>query len=647
MPLASGTVLAGRYRLLARLGEGGMGSVYKVEDVTRPGKYLALKELLDDATLPLEERAAAVKRFDDEIALLRRLHHPRIPSFEGHFLDHGQHYFLMALIPGVTLEDLQAQRRSPLPEYDVLSWMCDVCDVLSYLHAQHPPIIVRDLKPGNIMVTPDGDVFLIDFGIARTYKAGKQGNTENLGTAIYASPEHHGHGQTDARSDIYSLGATMYHLLTNVEPTPMETPLPGSVRRHAPAVSEATERLIIRAMELNPARRFPDAEAMRQAMRQAMQTLPPSARTITTRVPLPTTSAPTASAPIRVASAPAASSVPAAQPAAPAPRVAATASGAAPSTSAHPVARPAARPGGRAAGLICPRCGFVNRPGAKFCAHDGTPLGSGASPRSRARAQAAAPITRIVPANTAELHAQRATESFGAGRFQQATRQAEEAIALGRGTYELYLLLGRARRALNRPLEAARAFEQATRLQPTAEALALEGISWREAGDLTAAQIALTKARVLDPRDADIPCQLGLICLQQGMLSQAEGELSAALDIRPDWVPALVGMGQMHEARKQWTEAIACFRRAVATAPNDPAGHLELGRALLATNKPAEAARELEQATRLAPQSVEALTALGAALSATGKRRQARDALRKALVIDPASSEAQELLNHM
>ena len=101
--------------------------------------------------------------------------------------------------------------------------------MLSYLHAQHPPIIVRDLKPGNIMVTPEGDVFLIDFGIARTYKAGKQSNTENLGTAIYASPEHHGHGQTDARSDIYSLGATMYHLLTNVEPAPMETPRPGIV----------------------------------------------------------------------------------------------------------------------------------------------------------------------------------------------------------------------------------------------------------------------------------------------------------------------------------------------------------------------------------------------------------------------------------
>jgi serine/threonine protein kinase/tetratricopeptide (TPR) repeat protein len=629
MPLASGAMLVGRYRLLARLGEGGMGSVYKVEDVTQPGRYLALKELLDDASLPPDERAAAIKRFEDEIALLRRLHHPRIPSFEGHFLERGQHYFLMALIPGVTLEDLQAQVRGPLPEYDVLSWMSDVCDVLSYLHAQHPPIIVRDLKPGNIMVTPGGDVFLIDFGIARTYKAGKQSNTENLGTAIYASPEHHGHGQTDARSDIYSLGATMYHLLTNAEPAPMDTPRPGSIRRYAPSVSEATERLIIRAMELNPARRFPTAAAMRLALQQALRALPSSARANRTQIivsSLPSSVLPAPSPAAR-------SGQPVVQPAL---SVAATASGSA--------SRVASRADKR---LICPRCGFVNRSGAKFCAHDGAPLVPGAAPRVRGKTPAAAPVTRIVPASTAELHAQRATESFVAGRFQQAIRQAEEAIAQGRGTYELYLLIGRARRALNRPHEAARAFEQAARLQPTAEALTLEGVSWREANDLTAAQIALTKARALDPRNADIPCQLGLICLQQGLFSQAEGELSAALELHPDAVAALIGMGQLHEARKEWPEALASFRRATAVAPDDANARLELGRALLATHKPTDATRELEQATRLAPQSADALTALGAALAATGKRNQAREALRKALLLDPASQEARAMLDHM
>ena len=164
------------------------------------------------------------KRFDEEITLLSRLSHPRIPAFVDRFTEGGRRYFVMEYIPGMTLEQRQEQTHAPLPERDVLTWMIGVCDVLAYLHSQRPPIIVRDLKPGNIMVTPSGDVRLIDFGIARTYKAGKASNTENLGTMTYASPEHLGQTQTDARSDIYSLGATIYHLLTNTEPVPLETP---------------------------------------------------------------------------------------------------------------------------------------------------------------------------------------------------------------------------------------------------------------------------------------------------------------------------------------------------------------------------------------------------------------------------------------
>src|SRR5262249_55081869 len=161
----------------------------------------------------------------------------------------------------------------PLPERDVLRWMLGVCDVLAYLHNQRPPIIVRDLKPANIMVTPQGDVRLIDFGIARTYKPGKVGNTENLGTMTYASPEHLGQAQTDARSDIYSLGATIFHLLTNHEPTPMETPAPGSLRRYMPTLDAATEALVLRAMELDPERRFQSAGELRDALARCLALL--------------------------------------------------------------------------------------------------------------------------------------------------------------------------------------------------------------------------------------------------------------------------------------------------------------------------------------------------------------------------------------
>ncbi|HEY7779599.1 MAG TPA: FKBP-type peptidyl-prolyl cis-trans isomerase, partial [Ktedonobacterales bacterium] len=163
-----------------------------------------------------------------------------------------------------------------------------VCDVLGYLHARRPPIILRDLKPANIMVTPEDEVRVIDFGIARTYKLGQTTNTENFGTIIYASPEHLGRtGQTDARSDLYSLGATLYHVLTNHEPRPMTTPAPGSLRQLNPALSEAAERVVVRAMQLDPARRYQSAAEMAAALRAALATAPASRQSAARLAPSP------------------------------------------------------------------------------------------------------------------------------------------------------------------------------------------------------------------------------------------------------------------------------------------------------------------------------------------------------------------------
>jgi Tfp pilus assembly protein PilF len=570
MSLASGTVLAGRYRLVERLGEGGMGSVYKVEDVRRPGNYWALKVLLDDRTMPPEERAWALQRFEDEIALLSTLRHPRIPAYIASFVDHGCRCFVMELVPGETLEERLEHTHAPLPERDVLRWMSDVCDVLAYLHGRRPPIIVRDLKPGNIMVTPAGEVRLIDFGIARTYKPGKMSNTENLGTAIYASPEHHGQAQTDARSDIYSLGATMYHLLTNAEPVPLETPAPGSLRRHVPTLSEATERIVIRAMRLNPADRFQSAFEMRDALRQRLAALAP-------RAPARATSA--APAPRRAPAAPATSAAPAN-----------------PGTRGAPAAPPRTIP--------CPVCGFLNRPGARFCSRDGTPLAAGIA---RPPSPAAVPVTRIVPAvTTADLQVRRATEAFNAGRYAQAVRQGELAVSQGRATYDVHLLLGRAYRQMDRPREAAEAFARAAQVQPTAEALCLEGAAWREAGDLARAQVALTRARQYDPRDPEISHQLGLICLEQGMLAQAEGELLEGLRAAPASASLLIALGRVYALRKQWPEAIARFREAAKADPKSVAAFRELGRAQLAAGARGEARTALKRVLALDSQDAEA-----------------------------------------
>src|SRR5436190_8667949 len=279
MPLPIGTVLDGKFKIVQVLGEGGMGTVYKVELVGRPGYYRAVKELLINLNTGAEERRSAIERFDKEIDLLFSLKHPHIPSFLLSFQERGNYYFVMEFVPGQSLDKMLEKNKGPLNEEDVIKWMMQVCEALSYIHSFNPPIILRDLKPGNVMVTPSGDVQLIDFGIARRFDPNKRTNTENLGTISYASPEHLGSltspgqrrspqnpgklVQTDARSDIYSLGATMFHLLTNYEPDPIQTPATGSIRAKNPRLRTITEQVIIKAMQQDPAKRFQNAEAMR------------------------------------------------------------------------------------------------------------------------------------------------------------------------------------------------------------------------------------------------------------------------------------------------------------------------------------------------------------------------------------------------
>ena len=226
MPLPLGTILDGKFKIVQVLGEGGMGTVYKVEQVGKPGYFRAVKELIISPNTPADERKSAIERFDKEIDLLFNLKHPLIPSLILSFQERGNYYFVMEFVPGRSLEKILEDSKSPLDEDQVINWMMKVCEALSYIHTRTPPIILRDLKPGNIMITPDDNVQLIDFGIARKFDPNKRTNTENLGTISYASPEHLGSitapgqkrsalnpgklVQTDARSDIYSFGRVLH-----------------------------------------------------------------------------------------------------------------------------------------------------------------------------------------------------------------------------------------------------------------------------------------------------------------------------------------------------------------------------------------------------------------------------------------------------
>jgi serine/threonine protein kinase len=242
---------AGRYLILERVGQGGMGAVYKALDLELNNRVVAIKEM-SQHRLTGQELQQAIDAFTREARLLALLHHPNLPHIYQQFEEQGRRYLVMEFIEGETLEqrmtDLHAQKRR-LSLALVISIARQLCIVLDYLHTCQPPIIFRDLKPANIMLSAHDQVYLIDFGIARFFKPDQAGDTAALGSPGYAPPEQYRQA-TSLRSDIYSLGATLHQALTGLDPT--QKPFhfsPFSV--NLPAL----ERLVLRMVALDEGKR--------------------------------------------------------------------------------------------------------------------------------------------------------------------------------------------------------------------------------------------------------------------------------------------------------------------------------------------------------------------------------------------------------
>lgn len=264
MTLAIDQVVDSRYRIVKLLGQGGFGAVYRAWDM-RLERPCALKENL--ASSPDAE-----KQFSKEATILANLNHPNLPRVIDHFTVPGQgQYLVMDFVEG---EDLQQMldRHGPLPEDKVLPWIAQICDALAYLHGQSQSIIHRDVKPANIKITPDGQPMLVDFGIAKLYDP-------TLRTALgaravtpgYSPPEQYGHGRTDTRSDIYSLGATLYALLTGEEPADSVERLIGAAAltppKHLnPLISEPVAQVVMKALAAEPTQRFQSANEFKRAL---------------------------------------------------------------------------------------------------------------------------------------------------------------------------------------------------------------------------------------------------------------------------------------------------------------------------------------------------------------------------------------------
>src|SRR6266700_1805359 len=270
------SLLQQRYVIVGQAGKGGMGAVYQAVDTRDTHRRVAIKEMsqghLSDTGL-----AEATAQFQREAALLGRLSHPNLPHIYNAFNERGRSYLVMDFIDGKTL--LQLLKESgfrPLPVAQVLDYALQLCDVLAYLHQQHPPIIFRDLKPTNVMVTANGHVFLIDFGIARIFKEGQEQDTALLGSPGYAAPEQHGSAQTNPRSDLYSLGATLHCCLTGRDPYNADDRFRfPPVRQYNPQVPVELDQLIQRLLALDERQRPASAVEVGQALvkisQQAME----------------------------------------------------------------------------------------------------------------------------------------------------------------------------------------------------------------------------------------------------------------------------------------------------------------------------------------------------------------------------------------
>ena len=283
----------GQYFIMSGIAQGGMGAIYEAKDRTH-NRIVAIKEACLDPASCEGKRDQIRERLLHEMEVLLPLDHPNVPTIYDQFSSQNNEYLVMEFITGDTLMRIQkttSHHNRVLEESRVLGWALQVLDALCYLHTQPKPIIHRDIKPENLILSLDGRVVLIDFGLMKQVERQLEESgplIHAVGTVEYAPPEQYAESdaRTDARTDIYSLGATLYYLLSgHLPPRSVDRIMPLSInvtkklpslRKYNPTVSKNTERAIFKAMEIDPAERFQSARQMREALcpRRRFITLP-------------------------------------------------------------------------------------------------------------------------------------------------------------------------------------------------------------------------------------------------------------------------------------------------------------------------------------------------------------------------------------
>jgi serine/threonine protein kinase len=270
--MAAGTTLADRYLIQGVLGIGGMSAVYRARDMHFPNvnKFVAVKEMINRAMDPVI-RTTIVRNFEREANLLASLNHRGIPRIYDYFSINERSYLILEFIDGRDLEVIINDDSDYISESNIVQWAIELCDVLSYLHNHKPEaIIFRDMKPSNVMITPQNHVVLVDFGIAKHFQAGQRGTM--IGTEGYSPPEQY-RGEATPLADIYALGATLHHALTKRDPR-LEPPFSFNerpIRQINPNLSPRLEEIINISIQYNAEDRYQSTEAMKDALLDAAQ----------------------------------------------------------------------------------------------------------------------------------------------------------------------------------------------------------------------------------------------------------------------------------------------------------------------------------------------------------------------------------------
>ena len=601
------TLLLNRFQLVSLIGQGGMGAVYKANDTKFADRSVAVKEM-SKAGLPPARVAEAEASFEREANLLSKLIHPNLPRIYEYFTEDDRSYLVMDFIEGETLEDyLEQHNGGPLPVELVLSWAEQLCDVLSYLHNQQPPIIFRDLKPANVMIGESKHVFLIDFGIARIFKPGQSHDTVALGSPGYAAPEQYGKAQSTPRSDIYSLGALLHHLLTGNDPS--ERPFffrPANDIN--PNVSPRLSSLLQQMLEMDASKRPASAEDVLKVLRADETALATGTYTIIGQN-YPTTAGYT---PLTVSSGES--------------RL---------MDEAHQFYTQK-----RLAEAEQVYAQVLQLNNKNALAWQGKGLAQGLRGRHAAALESFDHALQLDSRLVVSLNG-KGTALNALHRNREAQVAFDKALQLDSTNADSWNGKGAVLNALGQPDQSVNAFNMAIRHNPQmAQAFANKGLVLRRQKRFEEALLAFDKALDIDRTIATAWSGKGSILHDMGRLHEALDAYQQACTYNPALVSAWNGKGTVLYDMGRYKDALQAFQEAINLDKNYAPAYFGMGNVLYGQQKLTRALEMFDKATRLDARFARAWKRRGNVLSDMDDRFRALDSYDRAIVIEPRFAAA-------